>query len=123
MVAGVYVKYGRVLLARRPPGSHLEGAWELPGGKVEAGETPAETLRREWHEELGAIPARLTPWRFEWHRERGLWVTLLAIRVGTLRGTPRPLHATALTWASASDLRELGLAPADRRLLAGMLPE
>ena len=44
---------GRVLLAQRPEGKTLAGLWEFPGGKVESGETPEETIVRELHEEIG----------------------------------------------------------------------
>ncbi len=44
---------GRVLLAQRPVGKQLAGLWKLPGGKVEPGETPEETLIRELQEEIG----------------------------------------------------------------------
>ena len=44
---------GRVLLAQRPEGKTLAGLWEFPGGKVEPGETPEETVVRELHEEIG----------------------------------------------------------------------
>lgn len=43
---------GLVLLAQRPPGKALAGAWEFPGGKIEAGENATEALARELREEL-----------------------------------------------------------------------
>ena len=46
---------GRVLIAQRPAGKPMAGLWEFPGGKVEAGERPEETLIRELREELGIM--------------------------------------------------------------------
>ena len=46
---------GRVLLAQRPEGKSMAGLWEFPGGKVEAGERPEDTLIRELREELGIV--------------------------------------------------------------------
>jgi 8-oxo-dGTP pyrophosphatase MutT (NUDIX family) len=46
---------GRVLIAQRPAGRPMAGLWEFPGGKVEAGERPEDTLMRELREELGIV--------------------------------------------------------------------
>ncbi len=52
---------GKLLVTRRAAGSHLEGAWEFPGGKVEAGEEPATAAGRELEEETGLVAGDLEP--------------------------------------------------------------
>lgn len=53
---------GLVLLGERPVGKPWAGYWEFPGGKIEAGETPENALKRELHEELGITVTVLYPW-------------------------------------------------------------
>ena len=53
---------GRFLLTSRPAGKVYAGFWEFPGGKVEAGESVEEALRRELHEELGITIGAARPW-------------------------------------------------------------
>ncbi|MEV7548777.1 NUDIX hydrolase [Amycolatopsis sp. NPDC089917] len=50
---GTLIRDGKFLFIRRRPGSFLGGRWELPGGTVEPGEPPAETVVREFAEETG----------------------------------------------------------------------
>jgi 8-oxo-dGTP diphosphatase len=54
---------GRFLLTSRPEGKVYAGYWEFPGGKLEAGETVEEALRRELHEEIGITISHAHPWR------------------------------------------------------------
>jgi len=68
---------GRILLTRRPEGSHMGGLWEFPGGKVEDGEAPIAALDRELGEEL-AISAKIgAPLTFAVHEEPGMRIVLL----------------------------------------------
>lgn len=53
MVAAVVWREGLLLLTQRPPGGPLGLQWELPGGKMEPGESPGQALVREIREELG----------------------------------------------------------------------
>lgn len=109
VVAGIFVREGRLLLAQRPPGVPYPGLWEFPGGKVQADETPEEALVREWIEELDAAPAGLVPDRFA--REDG--VTLLFFRVRALLGEPRARECRAVRWCRADEARLLAMPPAD----------
>ena len=56
---------GAFLLTSRPHGKPYAGYWEFPGGKLEAGESVEQALRRELHEELGIEIGAAQPWRTE----------------------------------------------------------
>ncbi|MDO9610606.1 MAG: (deoxy)nucleoside triphosphate pyrophosphohydrolase [Serpentinimonas sp.] len=62
-VGVVFDAQGRFLLTSRPPGKAYAGYWEFPGGKIEAGESAAQALQRELHEELGLRVGPVQPWR------------------------------------------------------------
>src|SRR6218665_1862923 len=55
----------RFLMTSRPSGKVYEGYWEFPGGKLEAGESVEDALRRELHEELGITIGQAHPWQVE----------------------------------------------------------
>jgi len=55
-----------LLSARRTDPPELAGGWELPGGKVEAGEEPLDALLREIREELGGTSRSAPSWRAHW---------------------------------------------------------
>lgn len=121
VVAAVIEVDGTFLLTKRQPGTHLAGLWEFPGGKVDAGETYADALRRELREELGVdadVGARL----LETHHVYPERTVVLSFYVCRLVGTPVPMLGQEMRWVARDDLRSLGLPPADAeliRLLAG----
>ncbi len=66
VAVGVLIRpNGDFLLTSRPQGKVYAGYWEFPGGKFEAGETVAQALQRELHEELGIQTGQILPWRVE----------------------------------------------------------
>ena len=66
VAVGVLIKpNGDFLLTSRPPGKVYEGYWEFPGGKLEAGETVEQALRRELIEEIGITIGAAQPWKVE----------------------------------------------------------
>jgi 8-oxo-dGTP diphosphatase len=66
VAVGVLIKRnGDFLLTSRPPGKVYEGYWEFPGGKLEAGETVEQALRRELIEEIGITIGPAQPWKVE----------------------------------------------------------
>jgi 8-oxo-dGTP diphosphatase len=123
VTAGILVRDDRVFLARRAPGYRLAGYWELPGGKIEAGETPEACLARELAEECG-IEVIVGPLFAEsLHRYPHATIQLLAFRIASWRGEMR-LHAhDAFVWVSPDDLQGMLVAPADLPILAALASE
>ena len=114
VVAGALFRDGRLLLTRRPEGDPLAGFWELPGGKVEADETPEEALAREWREELGVEVESFGPLTFASGAPNGRHVTLLVYHVRLLGGEPSPLGVAEIRWTTPEEAARLPLLPADR---------
>ncbi|MFT3661552.1 MAG: NUDIX domain-containing protein [Gordonia sp. (in: high G+C Gram-positive bacteria)] len=128
VVAGAVVRSapdGRreLLLAqrRRPP--EVAGLWELPGGKVDDGESPADALVRELQEELDVVVTvgeRLTE-RVALRAD----LTMVALWAAPTEGEPRAVEHQALAWVDADALRVRAahgtLVPADTAWLPELL--
>ncbi|WP_088943412.1 (deoxy)nucleoside triphosphate pyrophosphohydrolase [Rhodococcus sp. 1168] len=112
VVAGAIVADGLLLLAQRARPPELAGLWELPGGKVEPGESDAQALMRELHEELGVDTAVGAQLAGDVHIGAGR--ILRAYRVELVAGSPAPLEHSDLRWVDAAELREMDLVDADR---------
>ena len=110
---------GRVLIAQRPEGKQLAGLWEFPGGKVEAGERPEETLIRELHEELGIAvqEACLAPLTFASHAYESFHLLMPLYACRRWDGFVQPREGQALKWVRPRDLASYPMPPADEPLI------
>ena len=111
---------GRVLIAERPPGRPMAGLWEFPGGKVEAGERPEETLIRELKEELGIAvnEACLAPLTFASHSYPDFHLLMPLYVCRRWEGTTTAHEGQRLCWVKPNRLREFPMPPADEPLIS-----
>ena len=110
---------GRVLLTRRPPGKPMAGLWEFPGGKVEQGERPEQTLIRELNEELGieVNEACLSPLTFASHAYGDFQLLMPLWVCRRWDGIVTPREGQECAWVRPQRLREYAMPPADEPLI------
>jgi 8-oxo-dGTP diphosphatase len=109
---------GRYLITRRRHGSHLAGLWEFPGGKVEAGESPAVGLGRELQEELTAtftVGGLVETVRWE-YPDRIVVLHFFDCRLQSGEIVPR--EEQAMEWVEPEALAAYDFPPADQELIA-----
>jgi 8-oxo-dGTP diphosphatase len=114
---------GRVLLAERPAGKPMAGLWEFPGGKVDQGERPEETLIRELNEELGIVvkEACLAPLTFASHCYEDFHLVMPLFVCRRWEGSVMPLEGQKLAWVRPNRLREYPMPPADEPLVPHLM--
>ncbi|KUJ83802.1 8-oxo-dGTP diphosphatase MutT [Microbulbifer flavimaris] len=117
VAAAIICKENKIFAARRRVGKHLAGLWELPGGKLEEGETPEQCLARELEEELN-IKARIGSLISENIFDYGAKaIRLMAYEVKCFSGDFRLIDHDAMCWLALNELNTIEWAPADIPLL------
>lgn len=120
VAAGILNCEGRLLICQRRAVDAFPLKWEFPGGKVDAGEQPAEALRRELGEELGieaTIGAEVE--RLTYRFPTGEVFELVFLELTGFTGTPENRAFATLRWVSPTELGDYDFLEADRRGGAG----
>jgi mutator protein MutT len=108
----------RYLITQRRRGTHLEGLWEFPGGKRDAGEALEACLRRELREELGAdfaVGEKVDTIQWDYPDRT---IVLHFYRCRVREGIIAPQESQAMAWVAPADLIRYPFPPADRELVA-----
>ncbi|RKX87467.1 MAG: NUDIX hydrolase [Spirochaetes bacterium] len=114
-LAGIAFDNGKVLVALRNPGTSIGESWEFPGGKLEEGESPEETLKREYLEEFDAeieVGERICRGKFS---NKDCHYTLYGYLI-TVKSELRLKEHSEVRWVSLRELDNLPMAASDRQL-------
>jgi mutator protein MutT len=117
VTAGLLWRDGKLLITKRPPGTHLEGHWEFPGGKQEGKETLEACLFREIREELGVavkVGEKLLTVQHDYEEKR---ITLHFYNCKHLKGEPRNLEDQEMLWVFPYELKRLAFPPPDKAII------
>jgi len=117
VTAGLVWKDGRLLITRRPEGSHLAGYWEFPGGKQEPGESLEACLEREIQEELDMKVKAVKHLLQIDHDYETKSITLHLFQCDWLSGDPTPIGCDEIRWVRPEELANFKLPPPDLQLL------
>ncbi|AOY00266.1 Nudix family hydrolase [Jeongeupia sp. USM3] len=121
VAAGILLRPdGTFLLGSRPAGKPYAGYWEFPGGKLEAGETGLDALKRELHEEMGIVVTAATPWLVQTFTYPHATVRLQFFRVTGWAGEPHPHEGQSFAWQTPGALNVSPILPANGPILRGL---
>jgi len=99
VAVGILISADRqLLLTSRPSGKPMAGYWEFPGGKLEAGETVEQALRRELQEELGVLIGAAQIWKVTEHDYPHNLVRLHWCKVNTWTGALQMREGQQFAW-------------------------
>ena len=123
VAAGLVFRDGKLLITKRPEGSHLAGLWEFPGGKRETNETIERCLHRELKEELGIEVALGQALESVTHKYSVMTVQITFFLARLAKGEPRAIECAGLEWVTRENLARFQFPPADQRLISRLVDD
>ncbi len=123
VACAVMEKKGRLFAAKRGPTGANGGRWELPGGKIEPGETPEACVRRELWEELGIQVEPLASWPPCRTVLPGLAVRLFPVVCRWRRGAVQLREHESWDWFTPEELLSLEWSAPDRPVIRRWLAQ
>lgn len=117
VVGLVYDQFGRVLLSKRIPPSSYPGYWELPGGKIEPGESALEALKRELFEEIGIQVIKAKSIKKVEHTYPDYVVCIEVFKVNQYLGTVKGLENQPVSFYGLQEVDDLLMLPTVRACL------
>jgi 8-oxo-dGTP diphosphatase len=113
VTAAILMNEEKVFIAKRKAEGHLPLHWEFPGGKVNDGETPEQSLTREIREELGIKIKVLEHFETVFHEYIRGKIELMAFYVEWLGGEIKLTEHVEYRWVAVEELSDYELSPAD----------
>jgi 8-oxo-dGTP diphosphatase len=113
VTAAAIIRDGKVLIAQRQPGSHMEYMWEFPGGKLEPDETPEECIIREIKEEMDIDIEAVDIYKVVKFNYEEKDILLLCYLCRIIKGDGKALECNDFRWVTKDELPGFDFVPAD----------
>ncbi|MGP1419534.1 MAG: (deoxy)nucleoside triphosphate pyrophosphohydrolase [Sphaerochaetaceae bacterium] len=119
--SGIWIRDSEVLIGRRMEGGSIGAMWEFPGGKNRWGEAPEETVRREFHEELGIdVDVKGLICTHDFSNNDVLYhLRVYEVSADFSQPLQKSCH-TEFRWVDAASLDDYDMVPSDFACLAGI---
>lgn len=111
----------RFLISKRQKGKHLQGFWELPGGKIEAGESRRQALDRELREEIDIIPVEAFAFKKTHHQYEDRNILLDVWEVTSFTGNVNAREGQEVRWIAITDLGNYRFPEADKPIISAIV--
>lgn len=116
-VAAIWNSDGKILIDRRRQSGSLGGLWEFPGGKLEAGETFPECIKREILEELAIIIEVGDRLITIDHSYRDFQVTLNVYHCRHISGVPQTIECDEVRWVTLDEIDQFTFPEANLQII------